>query len=82
MPCSGDCPGIVHYFLLVEFLIGLDNFKTVNDNMGHLVGDEVLIHTARTLKTVFCDSDIVARLGGDEFLVYAPTMDDVELIKN
>ena len=63
------------------FLIDLDNFKTVNDNLGHPVGDEVLVHAAQVLKDVFRGKDIVARLGGDEFVVYAPTLDSVDVVK-
>ena len=63
------------------FLIDLDNFKTVNDNLGHPVGDEVLVHAAQILKEVFRGTDIVARLGGDEFVVYAPTLDSADVVK-
>ncbi len=63
------------------FLIDLDNFKAVNDNLGHPEGDAVLIHTAQVLKTVFRGTDIVARLGGDEFVVYAPTMESADVIR-
>lgn len=63
------------------FLVDLDNFKIINDTLGHPVGDEVLIHTAHALKTVFRNSDIVARLGGDEFAVYVPSMEDTGVIE-
>ncbi len=62
------------------FLIDLDNFKIVNDSLGHPVGDDVLVHTAHTLNRVFRRGDIIARLGGDEFVVYAPTMEEKEII--
>ncbi len=65
----------------VLFLIDLDHFKDLNDNLGHPVGDECLRRTARLLKDVFRETDIVARLGGDEFIVYAPTMDQAETIR-
>lgn len=63
------------------FLVDLDNFKTVNDNLGHPVGDEVLIHAAQVLKDVFRGEDIVARIGGDEFAACAPTLDDADVVK-
>ncbi len=47
----------------------LDNFKAVNDNYGHMVGDEVLRAIAATIKDNVRETDAVARLGGDEFAV-------------
>ena len=54
-----------------RFLISadFDNFKAINDNMGHKTGDMALIETAVILKESFRDSDIIARIGGDEFAV-------------
>jgi len=51
------------------FFIDLDNFKEINDSMGHLTGDAVLIEVASRIKTVIRKSDIFGRLGGDEFLL-------------
>jgi diguanylate cyclase (GGDEF)-like protein/PAS domain S-box-containing protein len=49
----------------------LDGMKWINDNLGHLVGDQALIETTKILKNTFRKSDIIARLGGDEFVVLA-----------
>ena len=53
------------------FCFDLDNFKTVNDTMGHACGDRVLIEVARRLRLTIRDVDVVARLSGDEFAVIA-----------
>jgi len=51
------------------FFIDLDNFKEINDTMGHAAGDKVLIECARRIRSVVRKSDIFGRLGGDEFLL-------------
>ena len=50
-------------------IIDFDNFKNVNDNHGHLVGDAILKKFGHILKTNFRANDIVGRVGGDEFMV-------------
>jgi diguanylate cyclase (GGDEF)-like protein len=55
--------------------LDLDHFKRVNDSLGHAVGDELLMHLARRLRSVLGPQDRVARLGGDEFLLLVPHVD-------
>lgn len=54
---------------IVILFIDIDHFKRVNDTLGHDVGDEVLITTAKRLTGALRDNDLAARLGGDEFVV-------------
>ncbi len=49
--------------------IDLDNFKEINDTMGHSIGDQVLIQSAKRIKNSVREDDIVARFGGDEFVL-------------
>ncbi len=54
---------------LACLLIDVNNFKQVNDRLGHLAGDRLLQRVAQALKGQFRQSDILARIGGDEFIV-------------
>lgn len=52
-------------------ILDLDRFKSINDTLGHDVGDQVLSHAAKVMRDAVRASDIVCRLGGEEFLVIA-----------
>jgi diguanylate cyclase (GGDEF)-like protein len=59
----------IKYVLL---LIDIDNFKLVNDNYGHLVGDQVLTLLANAMESLTDPSDVIGRIGGDEFAILLP----------
>ena len=56
-----------HQHAISYIMIDLDNFKTINDTLGHLKGDEVLMSVAKILKDTVRSTDYVCRYGGDEF---------------
>lgn len=58
--------------------IDVDNFKQVNDTLGHAVGDRVLKAVAEVMKTGVRSSDLVSRLGGDEFVVFLPDTQEAQ----
>jgi len=61
-------------------LVDLDRFKNINDTLGHLVGDQLLIEVAQRVKDAVRDNDVVARLGGDEFIVVVTNVDALEAV--
>lgn len=64
--------------LVGVMFLDLDNFKHINDTLGHDAGDNLLIEAARRVSSCLRGTSTVARLGGDEFLVILPGLADVE----
>lgn len=63
--------------VLVMFM-DLDNFKQINDTLGHWAGDQILTQSTERLLESVRESDILARLGGDEFLLVIPELKGIE----
>lgn len=62
------------------FMIDMDYFKSVNDKLGHPVGDQALKDTADILRSIFRERDLICRLGGDEFCIFAKGLEDKDII--
>jgi diguanylate cyclase (GGDEF)-like protein len=60
----------------IVFFVDIDNFKIINDSLGHHVGDTILIEISNRLKKTIRKDDFIARLGGDEFVIVSPCTGD------
>ena len=63
------------------FVLDIDNFKKINDTMGHAFGDEVLRSLGKQIGVLFRATDIIGRAGGDEFIIFLKGIKDTESIK-
>ncbi|HOY70332.1 MAG TPA: EAL domain-containing protein [Methylotenera sp.] len=66
-----------HHEIALLF-VDLDRFKSINDSLGHQVGDKLLYEVSKRIHHTVRDSDVVARLGGDEFLVMMDNIKSIE----
>jgi len=62
-------------------LIDLDHFKTINDSLGHNVGDALLVEATNRIKSYCEDTHLIARIGGDEFMIVSYEFDNAEKCK-
>ncbi len=62
-------------------VLDIDNFKKINDTMGHAFGDEVLATLGKRIRTEFRVTDIIGRTGGDEFIIFLKDLKDDNVIE-
>lgn len=67
--------------LIVLGILDVDNFKSINDEYGHAIGDAALQKVAKALKSVFRQEDFVGRLGGDEFMFTLSEFAEITVLK-
>lgn len=71
-----------HHSLLALMFIDLDQFKSINDTLGHACGDKLLMAVAERLSRAVRSSDVVARLSGDEFAILINNLDRASVASN
>ncbi|NFG60795.1 diguanylate cyclase [Clostridium sp. CMCC3677] len=62
------------------FIIDVDDFKSINDNLGHLTGDYVLKDISTKITDIFSENSIIGRIGGDEFIVFLKDIESEEFV--
>lgn len=71
-------PGVVHAYVILD----IDNFKVLNDTLGHQIGDQALQDIAEILQRHFRSYDVIGRLGGDEFMVFMKSIPQEAVCRN
>lgn len=66
-----------HHALMI---VDIDDFKSINDNFGHMEGDQALQHIAREMQRLFRKDDIIGRIGGDEFMVFLKNIESEDMV--
>ena len=68
---------LTHAFIMVD----MDNFKEINDTLGHIAGDKAIISAAKAFKSILRSGDIIGRMGGDEFMIVLKNIPYGEVIE-
>lgn len=63
------------------FILDVDDFKKINDTMGHAFGDKVLVSLGHQIRSWFRMNDIIGRIGGDEFIIFVKDVKNEEIIR-
>ena len=66
----------------IMFLMDVDHFKSINDTLGHDVGDDVIVQLGHLLGSKFDNNELAGRFGGDEFVVFIKDANDPEVARN
>jgi len=67
--------------VIAIMMLDMDDFKLINDTYGHLLGDQVLRHLAKSLVSMCDEKDVIGRCGGDEFMILLPTKTSNEALE-
>src|SRR5512133_143233 len=62
-------------------LVDLDDFRKINDSLGHQAGDQLLFDVSKRLRATLADDTTIARMGGDEFAFFIPSLEDEETVQ-
>lgn len=74
---KNNSPSSNHALMIID----IDNFEAVNESLGYMFGDMVLVNIAENLNKIFYQTDIASRIGGDEFIIFLKDVSSIELLE-